>query len=437
MLITLKDLKRILAVCFFAAGYHAIYVAYLNPVFDYAYYRLENREWFQWVAVYLIVLTPSVWQRSICNAVASGISLIYLLVYVPALITMSAMWIKPFSEFILVAISLMIGQFIIQLYPLKRPATCNPIINSQQLTQGIKTFVAILTFISLTVFIIENKSHMRLVGFEDVYDLRFASRDASSLLSGYLSMWLLGVSVPFYLSLFIQRKNWKSLFLAILISILLYMGNGAKSALLMPIQALIVAFLVAKGRNPTQFLGLLLGLTMWILYLADFEWLNIFKSLLIMRLLSTGGWTLTTYYEFFSFNGWTYYSHVNIIGSFLGKEYSTELGKLIGIEYFSSEDANFNANFWATDGIAAFGIIGIIFASFLMGYVLRIISKLSLHLDQRATAVLLSGFWLSILNSSIFTSMLSGGGLLILLIIYFQNQFILSKLRLSTKRNNQ
>lgn len=423
MLITTKDWQRVLATFFFATGYHALYVDYLHPIFGYAYYRLEHREWFEWIFVYAILLLPSIWQKGRDNAVACGISLIYILLYVPGLITMCFMWVAPFSEFVILALALMIGQFIIQLAGPRSDRESTRAINVVDLiTPRLQLAISVFTVVSLTIFFIENRAHMSLVGFADVYDLRFASRDASSVVSGYLSMWLLGVSVPLYLSLAVQRKQWFLLFVAVLISVVLYMGNGSKSALLMPIQAFIVGWLVAKRRSATQFLGVLMGLVMWCLYALNVEWLNLFKSLLIMRLLSTGGWTMTVYYEYFSLNGWTYYSHVGPIGAVFGKAYSLELGQLIGIDYFSSEEANFNANFWATDGVAALGAFGVIVASFLMAIILRVIYRLSRDMSQRATAILLSGLWLSILNGSLFTSMLSGGGFFLLALLLLGHQ---------------
>jgi hypothetical protein len=137
-----------------------------------------------------------------------------------------------------------------------------------------------------------------------------------------------------------------------------------------------------------------------------------------MRLLSTGGWTLTTYYEYFSTNGFTYLSHVGPVGAIFGREYSEELGRLIGQEYIGVEGANFNANFWATDGVAAFGAIGVVGASILLALFLWGIRIAIAQKDQRASAVLMTGFWLAVLNGSLFTSLLSGGGLLIYFIVY-------------------
>ncbi|WP_146188513.1 hypothetical protein [Limnohabitans sp. 2KL-51] len=417
-MIKLETLKRILAVIFFAAGYHAVYISYLHPTFEYLYYRLEDREWLQWLFIYVIAIIPAIWQRARNDAIVCVVSIIYMLLYVPALITMCAMWIMPFNDLVLVALTLMTGQFILQFATTKNEIRYS--VKSKELdfaTPRVQLLVAIFTVVSLIIFIDTNRSHMNLVRFSDVYDLRFASRDASSVLSGYLSMWLLGVSVPFYLAVAVLRKQWLPLAVAVFISLILYMGNGAKSALLMPIQAMIVGALVDKSRNPSQLLGLILGSTMWFLYALDFESLNTLKSLLIMRTLSTGGWMISIYYEYFSENGWTYFTHVGPIAKIFGKVYQLQLGQIIGFEFFSSEVANLNANFWATDGIAAFGIPGIIISSLLVALSLQAIKLVSHEYNQKAVAILLSGLCLSILNGSIFTSMLSGGGFILMALL--------------------
>jgi hypothetical protein len=414
----IEDLQRVLGVIFFAAGYHAVYANYLHPTFEYLHYRFEDREWFQWLIIYLAAVLPSIWQRERNSSLASIISIIYLLLYVPALITVGAMWILPFGELFILVLTLVIGQFILQFAAVKtRRKERAKYKEMNFITPCVQLLVAIFTVVSLAIFIDKNRAHMSLVGFADVYDLRFASRDASNVVSGYLSMWLLGVSVPFYMADSVQKKKWVPLIIAIAISIILYMGNGAKSALLMPVQALIVGAIVDKNRNSSQYLGVRLGAIMWILYVIDFEFLNILKSLVIMRTLSTGGWMISIYYEYFSNNGWTYYTHVGPIGAIFGKVYPLDLGLVIGREYFSSDVANLNANFWATDGIAAFGIVGLIISSIMMAGVLRVIYLVSYDCNQKVVAILFSGLFLSILNGSIFTSMLSGGGFILIAIL--------------------
>lgn len=419
MRLTAKDLLRVLTVGFFACGYHAIYIDYLHPVFEYAHYRLEPKDGFQWLLIYILAILPTVWQRSQKNVVGAGVSLIYIFLYVPALITMCAMWIRPFAELAMLASSLMIGQLIIQSacfsteYKIKNAALGL----TEYIGPCIATALGALTVFSVTIFIFQNFNHMRLVGFADVYELRFASSAATGLLSGYLSMWLLGVSIPYYLSLATYRMNYGLGLLVLIICIIVYMGNGAKSALLMPIQGILLGVLISEKRNTTQFLAFWCAIVLWVLYFYKADWLDLFKSFFLMRLLSTGGWTLTTYYEYFVDNGWTYYTHIGPVGTLFGRVYLEELGRIIGLEYWNSSDANFNANFWATDGVAAWGIVGIISISLIMYIILKFLNIITIRVDPRSASILLVGFWLGILNASLFTSLFSGGGLILLFIL--------------------
>jgi hypothetical protein len=240
-------------------------------------------------------------------------------------------------------------------------------------------------------------------------------------------MWLLGVSIPYILAIAVKNKSWVLALVAITLSVSIYMGNGAKSALLMPIEGVLVGLLVWRKRDSTYILATFLAVFIWLLYIIDSELLNLLKSLFLMRTLSTGGWTITTYYEFFSLKGLTYFSHVGPIGALIGKSYSIEPGQLIGLEYSLSEDANFNANFWATDGIASLGVIGVIIASILLALVLRAFFNITRGMDQRAVSILLAGLWLSLLNASLFTSMLSGGGFLIYILLFFSRRRLMNK----------
>lgn len=411
-----SDFIRVVATLLYAGGYHFAYATYLNPIFEYAYYRLANRTWPEWIFTYLLALLPALWQRG-SGAVYAGVSLIYLLLYVPALITMCAMWEGSFASYALVALSLFIGQFIIQTAIPVRTAWSA---GSQLLFRArVRNTVFALAVVSAVVFIFENRAHMQFVDFQDVYDLRFASRDSGSVLSGYLSMWLLGVCIPYFLALAVTSRSLVWGLFAVGCSVVLYMGNGAKSALLMPVQGLIVGWIASRNKNTTAALAGWLAPCVCLLALIESEWLGIPKSLVLMRLLSTGGWTMTTYYEFFSTHGFTHYTSVGPVGALFGRAYDREPGQLIGWEYFSSDDANFNANFWATDGIAALGVPGVILASLLMALVLRAFFDASKGLEQRGAAILFAGLWLSVLNGSIFTSMLSGGGFLLLALIWF------------------
>ncbi len=68
-----------------------------------------------------------------------------------------------------------------------------------------------------------------------------------------------------------------------------------------------------------------------------------------------------------------------------------------------------NANFWVTDGIAAIGLPGIIFISILCALVFWALDCAAAKHDLRFSATCVALVCLSILNVSLFTTLLSGG----------------------------
>ena len=78
---------------------------------------------------------------------------------------------------------------------------------------------------------------------------------------------------------------------------------------------------------------------------------------------------------------------------------------------------NANANFWATDGIAAAGILGCILANLLMLLVLRILDVVSYKKNKLFVILLFLPFISMFRNTSIFTALLSGGAFLSILSI--------------------
>lgn len=419
-----SDFFRVLSVLSFAGAYHFVYVKYLNPLFDYAHYRIESRGLFEWVLIYAILIVPGIWQRSRNSAVGAGISLMYLLLYVPAIITMGMMWRMSDFSFFSVSLSMLLGQIIIQGVISRRQR----LIFESSSGEGVLRVGGHLSLIgfsivSVFVFIADNYMHMQLVGFDDVYDIRFAANDSGGLLSGYLSMWLLGVSLPYILAVAFLRKSVLWCICGVGLSVLIYMGNGAKSALLMPVQVFLMGFIVSRDVDSTRRLATILTIVVVVLLFADDDYFRLVKSLIFMRLFSVGGWTITNYYEFFSENGYTYYTHISIVGGLLGKVYNLQPGRLIGLEYSESEEANFNANFWATDGVAAIGVLGIILVSVLVRVVLKGIIVVVRDKDQRAVSIFLTGIWLSLLNGSLFTTMLSGGGIIVYILLSHSGGF--------------
>ena len=190
----------------------------------------------------------------------------------------------------------------------------------------------------------------------------------------------------------------------------LLIGSG-KNFLLRLLSVMTVVVLLVTALTPDD------GVLMWV------------KSILLVRVLGAGGWTISTYYDYFSNNGFTFYTHIGPINALTSAypygEYS--LGQTIGLYYSGSSDVNYNANFWASDGFAAMGVLGIPVVTAVMVAVFYAINRIASGYSPRFVELWLSGFWLALLNVPLTTALLSGGGGLTLFLLWA------TRVRLSTR----
>ncbi len=91
-----------------------------------------------------------------------------------------------------------------------------------------------------------------------------------------------------------------------------------------------------------------------------------------------------------------------------------DLGQVIGRNYFLSEEANFNANFWASDGFAAMGIAGVPVVTAVVCLIWAGINRAARGFSTKFTVLWLAGFWQTLLNAPISVALLSGGGLIVM-----------------------
>lgn len=143
-------------------------------------------------------------------------------------------------------------------------------------------------------------------------------------------------------------------------------------------------------------------------------------SLLFLRTIGNGGLLNFWYYDFFANHPFTYFSHINFI-NFLGNGYpygNDGLGKVVGTYYWAS-DMNANANFWATDGIASSGIYGVLIISIVLFVLLIIIDNITNLNENNFSILILLPFIASLTNTSLFSSLLTGGLFINIFIFYF------------------
>lgn len=404
------------------------YLIFLNPYFNYAGFNVNEPRMVNYLfMLYTVVvcLCPLFFFRGI-NSISAFICIfIYYLLYIPIEVTYfidfdgDDMYVAYLQFLYLAGMCL--------LFYADRVQFKNKII----LPSKIDFFkvVLVLSVLSTIYMVIRYGSNLKLVSFEDVYEQRFAtSQLGSDVFTAYISSWLAYMMVPMCLTYGLFAKKKVYFLVGIAASVVTYMAVASKTALVFPI---VIYFLyrILRNRNlksSFSYVGMALIVLMFISLLFDF---NIYTSILWMRTLGNSGSLTMHYHYFFQNHPFTYYTHINFVNA-LSHSYpfgAKSLGEAVGTEYWG-EDMNANANFWATDGLAAMGDLGILFSSFLLFLVFILFNRISKGYNLVFLVLMLIPYIMFILNTSLFSALLTGGAFFIFLILSFsstdQNRFI-------------
>jgi len=137
-----------------------------------------------------------------------------------------------------------------------------------------------------------------------------------------------------------------------------------------------------------------------------------------MRAFCITGVMMAFYATFFLAHPLTHFSHILIMRIFIHYPYPDSVGEVIGRYIVPGAVFDANASFWATDGMAALGFYGIVLAGILFRLVFRLFDGQVQGTDMKVACVALVPLLMSVTNSSLFTSMLSGGGGALLVLLY-------------------
>lgn len=397
---------------------HYAYVAYINPTFEYAHYIYLPPPPDALFATYLLAFLPVIAYRTSIAPAQAAVALIYTLSYVP--IQLSLLFSVEMSYAQLAAIQVMLAVSMTVLFAIAkagRKLARQTVFRFARLDN----VVGALAAISVVLLLVSNAQHMRLVSFEDVYDLRLeAAAVTQSSVSGYLISWLSYCFISYLYARGLVHKKWLFLAAGVATSILVYAATGAKAAILLLPITLGLGWIWKSG---SDFLPRLLGtmviaIVVLVVLLPDAGLGMWIKSIVLVRVLGTAGWAASKYLEHFGVEGLTYYSHIGPINALTGAYPFGELslGQMIGLAYSGSTEANFNASFWASDGFAALGPVGVLFITPVVAGVLYLVNRSTSHLDSRFAVLWMCGFFIALLNVPLSTSLLSGGGLIICLL---------------------
>jgi hypothetical protein len=412
-------MRIVVATLAYCWAFQFAYVSYIYPTYGYANFRYFPQSGEQNILTFILAFLPTLFSRKSESPSSYGAAIIFVLCYVPAIVMVPYMLDAAYAPVMKIQMSLMASMSVLFI---ASALGSTDAVAKHSADKRLLQLVGLFTSIALTILISTNYKHMRLVSFADVYDLRAdASKAETNGLLVYLVSWLSYCFLPFFIAKGLARLEMRSLALGMAGCFLVYISTGAKSQILLPFIMLVILMMMRS--NMSFLLVLCSGAavsTLLVLLFPDDSFLAWGKSTLLMRTLATGGWTVSLYYEYFTANGYTYFSHIRIV-DFFTHWYpygGRSLGQIIGLEYSGSDLANFNANFWASDGFAAWGLWGIPVVTSALAAFFVLLNRIASYYETRFVALWMTGFWLALLNLPLSTAILSGGGGLVVLFLW-------------------
>lgn len=279
--------------------------------------------------------------------------------------------------------------------------------------------------ILLGYIILSFGASFQFVGADDVYSQRFVGAEAAVNPVVRYSIALLSSAIdPFLIAYGLHSRRYWIAGAGTFAQVVLFGTLAARAVLLSPFIVLGTYFLAdRRGEMRASLLlgGLLVIFVLTLPFLARYNpvggGLNEIVSLLYLRTLLISGATFGVYDQFFSVYPVTFFSSSHIIGLFIPYPYGDlSVGQAVQQMLTPSTTIDIpelNANFLATDGVAAVGVLGVPFISAIAALALRTMSRFIAPNRMMLMTAGATGFITSMANSSLFTSLLTGGGLLL------------------------
>jgi hypothetical protein len=288
----------------------------------------------------------------------------------------------------------------------------------------------LLTYAGLMVAVLYSYwDVMKLSGLDDIYEQRTRAADSNAgVLVGYAALWLQNAFNPFLIAtgLFNRRRRWLVL-LGVTGQLVCFSVFAGKIVVASTV-AMFAAHVFLVGRTgiavDRMVAGLAIAMMVVLAFLIQSEYAPTgiglaVSSILYMRTFAIQGAMTAVYADFFTFNPYTFGSHINGANLFLPYPYDAPLGVVIGRFLVGGLGFNANSNFWATDGLAGGGLIGVLLIGLVIGVCLSLANRVLPSGKLSFAAISTIPYLMALSNVSFFTSLVTGGGLLLLMFIHF------------------
>lgn len=270
---------------------------------------------------------------------------------------------------------------------------------------------------------------IEFTSFADVYEQRAEFNRGAGGLMNYVVPMLANVVNPMLLAVGLKRRNPALIVLGIGGSVLSYGTFALKQHILTPFFVIgTYSLFNASGRCRISGIPLAL-ITVSLLslpFVATYDpvggVMGTVLTMLFVRTLLLPGVITGLFSSYFSIYPHTYYAHSNIGRLFAHYPYGDlSVGQVVGYYLIPSNDGNLwelNGSFVVTDGIAALGITGIVVAFVICIAVMHLMARAAAKVEPAVIFPAAVPFLITLANTSLFSSMLTGGGIFLTLFLY-------------------
>lgn len=410
----------------YCGAFNWSYVSWISPVWS--YFGLTHRPvstMLMLVGYLLAAVLAMVSPLRITRPSQTIYWCLFLTVYVPALFVPLYVQLDRDLTLLFIQLGMTGGMFLITLsYRIK-------IIHLKRYSLQSRLFwplFGVLFILFSTVLLIIYRHNLQFASLSDVYKVRSAAKKITqeSAWVGYISSALSNVFNPLFIAYGLSSRKKIVTGIGIAGQILVYMTAAMKSVLSSPLLIIAFYYSLKKERGAwIQWMTLILAVLFLFLSATatttgEGVLFNI-STITLVRTFALPGLFVGQYQYFFENFPHTYFGHVAGISWLIPSPYQLPTGVEISNFYqgitSTGDIANANANFFAMDGIAGFGLIGLPLMGLLCAFVFWLIDSCSRRFSVAFCGSALTMCTISLTNSSLFTTLL-GGGLIFWMILF-------------------
>lgn len=413
--------SRLACALIYILVYDYAFKAFVYKLFSYMdidYIDMSMGRFMVWVVLSVV---PILFYRGIRNVSSFFTIFLYVLVYIPFVHALFTMW--NLNAFSMASYGIILCVLFVLYFSIGEENTIlkNLIIRPQIPFRWVELATLVLTAV-LVAMSIGSMHFVNIFTQSDLmYQLREENSEGGTGIGAYIKGWLFGGFYPFLLVNYLGQKRWVATAIIIGAYFVLFMIDMQKLTFFMPFVLILIYFLIKREREAITnrlhafVMYFFTAISIFILIIRNNVIQMAIGFIVILRTSAVAGWLSQYYLRFFCINNnpFTYYSHINVVNIVTqGYPYSQPLGKVVayGVQ-------NANANFFLTDGLAAAGFWGVLGIGLVFYLLLHLVNSISYRYRMSDLLIIFLPSLSYILNTSLFTTLLSNGLLILFLLI--------------------